>query len=126
MFMLSVPQYSGRFDDVPYFVAVKNEFLTKDVGGSLYEVGAEEFDFNPVLGLGELEWTTGASVSVLGEERYTSVLDCMLGHGVQVHLVGPEVFSAIGKDSDHGLSILKAIKSENELHNKHVRPLPSS
>ncbi len=117
MFLVPVRQHSGRFNGVPYFVAIKADFEMRDLGGSIYTIKSDGFSFDHDKGLGELEWTCANSVQVVSETHYNSALQCMLEHGVQVFLVDKATFEQIDKAEDHGLSILHRCLSENVLRN---------
>ncbi len=119
MFLVPIRQHSGRFNGVPYFVAIKADFDMRDLGGSIYTIAADGFTFDLDKGLGELEWTCAHSVPVVSETRYASGLLCMLEHGVQVYLVDKATFEQIDTAEDQGLSVLQRCLSENVLRNIH-------
>lgn len=117
MFLVPIRQHSGRFNGMPYFVAIKADFDMRDLGGSIYTIAAEGFTFDRDKGLGELEWVSASPVPVLSETQYSSGLTCMLEHGVQVYLVDKSTFVKIDTAEDHGLAVLQRCLSENTLRN---------
>ena len=113
---------SGKFNDTPYAVIIGSaeEFMKEDVGGHIYTLSTDGFEYDPQKGLGENEWTCQSKVKPLDKTRLDSALDAMIDEGVQVYFVDEETNLAIGKSKDHGYSILKSIRSENQRRGKNV------
>lgn len=114
----------GLFDDVPYMVISDRERFAKlDQGGAIYHLPGETFEMDPEKGMGKWEWASSVPVTPIEKEEHESALDAMLSHGVQVYFVDQNTFTAIGASSDHGLSILQSLESENQKRGVNVRQL---
>lgn len=107
---------SGKFDDTPYAIILepREKFVENDKGGYIYTLPSENFECDPQKGLGAGEWTCKVTVKPQGAEKFDSALDAMLDAGVQVYFVHESTHQAILKSEDHGYSILKNLKSENQ------------
>ncbi|MEK7201733.1 MAG: hypothetical protein AAB737_03805 [Patescibacteria group bacterium] len=114
---------SGMYNEIPYLViSDRDRFVKLDEGGTIYHLPSDSFETDPNKGLGEIEWTSGESVEPLHREEHHTALEAMLEHGVQVYFVDPATYQAWRTASDHGLSILKSLVSENE--RKGINPIP--
>jgi len=112
---------SGLINGVPYAVIPRNreEFLTDDHGGIIYEFPAESFENDPVKGLGYYEWTSQVPVAPTNGKNYESVLDAMLESGVQVYFVDSSTYNEL--ENGDKLNILQNIESENQKRSINVK-----
>lgn len=117
----------GYYSDIPCVVICmdRDEFVTRDTGGVMYEVSSDTFDYNSNLGMGDKEWTSSEPVKPTKETYYQSALDTMIENGVNVYFVDRDTFSKINSADDYGLSILLSRESENHKRNKVIKPLES-
>ena len=116
-----MPNECGAFNKIPYMVIPNREkFLQADKGGAVYSLPSETFNSDPKKGLGELEWVSKETVNPAAKQEFESGLEAMIENGVQVYFVDEEKFQEIRNSTDHGLSILKTLQSENQLLNKNV------
>ncbi len=117
----------GYYSDILCVVICmdREEFITRDKGGVVYEVPSDTFDYNPDLGMGEKEWTSSEPVKPTKETKYPSALDTMIENGVNVYFVDKDTFSKINSADDYGLGILLSMESENRRRNQVVKPLES-
>jgi hypothetical protein len=114
----------GTFNDVPYMVISDRERFTKlDQGGAIYHLPGETFETDPNRGMGLWEWTSDVEVTPVKKEEHESALGVMIEHGVQVYFVDQEIFAAIVASSDHGLSILQSLESENQKRGINIKQL---
>lgn len=104
-------------------ISDRERFLAADKGGAIYTLPPE--GFNVTNEEHKDEWTNNAKVKPSDKIEFDSALEAMLSHGVQVYFVDPEILEAIRSSSDHGLSILREQKSENEKLGKNFIKLPS-
>ena len=106
--------HSGAFDGKPYIViSDEKRYREMDKGGVIYSLPNDSFETDAGKGLGELEWTSPSTVTPLTKEVVPSALDAMVANNVQVYFVDRETFEQINAASDHGLSILRSLTSEN-------------
>lgn len=107
---------SGYIDGEPYLVALKDEFLARDKGGSIYHLHPDEFESDPAKGLGLSEWTASHAVSPTEREDFENALQAMLDHGVKVYLVDSSVMNQLrtGEDPSDILRDLSPI-NDNEV-----------
>ncbi len=105
----------GTFNGTPYTLIIgsREEFIAKDKGGHIYVLPSDKFTSNPDKGLGRLEWTSDEKVKPIKTIEFKSTLDAIIENGVQVYFVDAETRAKIKNASDHGLAILKNLKSEN-------------
>lgn len=116
-----VPTECGAFGEVVYMVIPNREkFIEQDKGGAVYSLPSDTFNTNLDKGLGDLEWTSKEEVRPIAKQEFESGLQAMIENNVQVYFVDEETFKTIRNSPDHGLSILKTLKSENQLLNKNV------
>jgi hypothetical protein len=104
---------------VPYFViGDKIRFLKKDKGGSIYLVPSKDFrKYN------KREFVSKRKTRTVSEICFSSGLDAMIIHDVQVYFVDKHTFAQIQKSSDHGVSIMNGLISENEKRGYKVEKL---
>ena len=116
----------GLFNDIHYIViAEKDKFLETDKGGAIYSMPNTTFQTDLEKGLKDLEWTSKEPVKPVGKEEFSSGLEAMLQSEVLVYFVDLEKFNTIQQASDHGQSILRTLKSENELRGMYFKSLPT-
>ncbi|XLQ19753.1 MAG: hypothetical protein ACKUBY_04130 [Candidatus Moraniibacteriota bacterium] len=115
----------GKFGDVYYIVIGSEEHFRKfDNGGSIYEIdNFDDFYCDEKKGMGDCEWVSRDSVKPSSEELVESALDTMIENGVQVYFVDKEVFIKIHDSSDHGLTVLQNMQSENQKQGKNIKKL---
>jgi hypothetical protein len=114
----------GTFDGTPCFVIGDKERFTKlDTGGAIYSLPNTSFETDVTKGLKKLEWTSTENVRPTGKEAFDSALEACINYGVQVYFVDKETLQAIRNSSDHGLSILRKLESENQKIGRNVRVL---
>ncbi|MFA6536464.1 MAG: hypothetical protein WC250_00440 [Candidatus Paceibacterota bacterium] len=125
IFMAAGVVESGKSGDVPYAVIVgtKEIFKRDDNGGHVYILPSASFEKDPNKGLGEYEWTSKKKIKPDKKIEYSSTLDAMVGKGVQVYFVDKDVHERIRESNDHGLEILKGLKSENQMTGVNIRSL---
>ncbi len=110
----------GAFNDVDYFVCGnKEKFLSNDKGGTIYTLPADTF-----TQLKRREWFSKTSVKPISKIYLSSGLDAMLDQGVQFYFTDKDTFKKIRNSSDHGLEIIKTMRSENQIRNINIIPLP--
>jgi hypothetical protein len=115
---------SGRHYGVPYMViGDRVRFEKLDRGGALYHLPSDTFETDPHKGLGDAEWTSSEPVVPTHKEEHSSALEAMLEQGVQVYFVDPQTYESFRTASDHGLSILKSLTSENQRRGVNAMPL---
>jgi len=99
----------GRFGaDEPWHMIISDEkrFRAEDKGGAIYHLSSASFHSDPERNMPGIEWASKEPVEPTGKEEYDSALSAMLGHGVEVYFVTPEVFTAIQTSDDHGSELL--------------------
>lgn len=99
----------GAFGNTFFFViSDKERFERNDKGGSVYLVDSKGFEkFN------KHEWFNPKSVKIKSKVDFSSGIEAMLITGVQVYFVDEETYLKIQNSSDHGVSLLNSLKSEN-------------
>lgn len=125
MFRFKGTMSTGRFYRIPYTIITQNResFITNDKGGFIYYLPSDTFSSDPKRGLGQYEWASSVPVRPIKKEFYPCALDTMLANGVQVYFVDNATYAAIKNSSDHGLSILQKLESENQRRGINVREL---
>lgn len=103
-------------------ISDKERFLALDKGGAIYTLSPENFELENDEH--KDEWTSKTKVKPSSKIQFDSALEAMLNHSVQVYFVSPEILEAIRSSKDHGLSILREQKSENERLEKNFIKLP--
>jgi len=78
------------------------------------------FTIDPRFAKSTKEWTSKVPVKPLSKTEYQSGLEAMLGVGVQVYFVDKNIFRKIKNSEDHGYSILRTLKSENQKEGRNV------
>lgn len=116
----------SRFDDI-YCMVIGDEerWQEADKGGRIYVLPSNNFSCDISKGWGKCEWVSPKPTKPIQEEteEYTSALDAMIAHGVQVFIVDADTFRQIKEAEDHGQSILEKTISENQKRGKNVFPL---
>ena len=87
-----------------------DKFMSRDLGGAIYTLSGDEFN-NQI------------PIKPISKKVFPSGFDAMLSRGVQVYFVTPAQLSEIKNASDHGLSILKTLPSENFHWQKNYKAL---
>lgn len=113
----------GYYNDVPTIVirSSREDFEKNDMGGIVYELPSDTFDFDPKQRMGEREWTSRKSVKPIGKTRYVSIVDALIENGTQVYFVDPVTFDAMRSQEDGGFETLLTLISENERQGKNIR-----
>lgn len=115
---------AGKFGNVFVLIPLsREEFIKNDKGGHIYILPSNTFESDPKRGLGEYEWASKTSVKPIKKIEYPSALDAMLENGVQVYFVDDNTYRQIKESEDHGFSILKNLKSENQRRGINIKLL---
>lgn len=69
-----------------------SRFLTKDIGGAIYELSATNFNKTPQEGLSEYEMVSTKPVKPIRKTIYKSTLEALLSAGVQVRFTDETTF----------------------------------
>ncbi len=101
----------------------RERFEKNDKGGSIYALPSDTFEVDEEFTKSSKEWTSSESVAPVKKKDYDSGLDAMLDFGVQVYFVTPERLEEMRESEDHGYSILKGLKSENEKSGRNPKAL---
>jgi len=101
----------------------REEFIKNDKGGYIYILPSTTFESDPERGLGEYEWASKEKVKPSKKIEYTSALDAMLENEVQVYFIDDKTFRQIKESNDHGFSILRNLKSENQRRDINIKSL---
>lgn len=112
------PVIIGSFNkDKTWFIAIadKDKFLKNDQGGAAYLLPPTTFSRNPHTQLGQSEYISSQPVIPVHIEKYNSTLKAILQAGIQVYFTNEKINQAILKAKDRGYSILKDLKSENQI-----------
>ncbi len=94
----------------------------EDRGGAIYELPSDTF-VNEIRGSAKDEWTSREAVKPTGQNVFYSGLEAMLDMGVQVYFVDENTFDNIRSANDHGISMLRTLKSENQERNINAQQL---
>ena len=109
----------GNISGVFYFVcADKERFLKEDVGGTVYKLPSETFNYYKGF-----EWYSREPVKPVGKTHIKSGLDFMIKSGVQVYFIDERTFKKIKTSKDKGAEIMNRTQSENEKRGLKVRKL---
>lgn len=116
---------AGRFNNISYVLIPmsRDKFIENDKGGYIYVLPSDTFITETGRGMGEYEWASKEKVKPVKKIEYVSALDAMIENGVQVYFVDMETYERIKTSEDHGFSIIKNLKSENQNRNTNVRQL---
>lgn len=102
--------------DAHWFICIsdKERYLEKDKGGVIYALPKDQF--LPVPNCGTPEWMSTQSVNTVKKKSYTSGIDAMIEHNVQVYFSTKEELEAIREDRNvqKRLQILNQLENENE------------
>jgi len=104
--------------------ADRKRFDKLDYGGAVYKLPPITFYLDNKFSGSWKEWTSRVAVKTTSTETHDSGLDAMIDAGVQVYFTDIETLRKIQTAPDHGLSIIKTLKSENQKQNQIDRPLP--
>lgn len=112
----------GLFNNTHYFVTKdRKRFTNADNGGSIYDLPIDTFSCNLTMGGREKEWTSKVNVKPIGQTKYRSWFNTMINFWVQVYLIDNKTFRKLVNSKDHGLKLLRTIKSENQKLGVNVR-----
>lgn len=110
----------GAFNRIDFYVCSDRErFLTNDKGGTIYTFPADTF-----TQLKRREWFSKVAIKPISKSYFPSGLQAMLDHGVQFYFTDKDTFQKIRTSSDHGLEVIKTLRSENQTRNINVIPFP--
>lgn len=84
-------------------------FRQRDAGGAIYSLPIDGFTYSQEAGV----WINQNPVRPLHKEEFTSGLDAMLGAGIQVYFVSPEMFRTLKEAGIHRPEALQTLVSEN-------------
>lgn len=117
---------TGKVGDVLYAIIplTREEFLSRDTGGFIYQIPGETFSSEPGRGMGDREWASPVAVRPSGVEKISSSLDAMIDAGVQVYFVDPASYEEMLKNDDPSWVFLKDFESENFRRGVNFKPLP--
>lgn len=101
-------------------ISDKNRFQQLDKGGAIYSLPTTTFETDPKKSKTGHEWTSTKTLSPREKTVYESGLEAMIENGVQVYFVDESTFKQIQTAVDCGVSILRTLKSENQLRGKNV------
>ncbi len=105
----------GKYNDVYYIVCGdEKRFKKEDKGGFIYVFPGGSFKCDEEIGMGMSEWISVDSVTPIEKKYFPSGLVAMMENGVQVYFVTRKMLQEIKESEDHGMGILKNIKSENQ------------
>jgi hypothetical protein len=115
----------GSYNGVYYIlIADEEKYRQEDGGGVIYELPGDKFEHDANKGM-KTEWLTKEPVVPIGQQRYDSAVVAMIENGVQVYFADKETLDrlnvAIKEAPDHGLSVLKNLKPENEKLDKNFK-----
>lgn len=115
----------GKFSDVSYawIIAGRDEFTRNDKGGHIYVLPSESFEINQGRGLGNDEYASKEPVKFVDKIEYPSVIDAMIGNGVQVYFIDRDTHERIRTSKDHGYAIFRSLESENQRRGINIREL---
>ncbi|MDQ5943592.1 MAG: hypothetical protein QG675_360 [Patescibacteria group bacterium] len=116
-------QISGFNNVRVVVISDRTRFEREDQGGAIYELPSDTF-VNEIRGGAKDEWTSREAVKPITKNVFDSGLDAMLKYAVQVYFVDQETFDHINIADDHGIAILRTLKSENQERNINVCELP--
>jgi len=97
-----------------HIISDRDRYEEVDKGGTIYKLSPETFEHDETRGT-NTEWTSRVAIKPIGREDYESGLQAQLDNGVQVYFVDKDIFSKIIESEDHGNSIIRSLKSENEI-----------
>ncbi len=116
-------QISGFNDVRVVIISSESRFRKQDRGGAIYELPVDTF-VHEIRGGAKDEWTSRVPVKPISKTVYDSGLKAMLELSVQVYFVDKKTFKSIYNAKDHGISILRTLKSENQKRNVNIKQLP--
>jgi hypothetical protein len=126
----TIKDVTDSWTNVGYFNGVltviicmeRNTFIQQDMGGEIYTVPSDSFNYNLELGLREYELTSKVPVKPVAEEKIDSSLNTLIKGGAQVYFVTSKQFEQMTQtEEDWGkLKALIALESENELRGENI------
>ena len=113
----------GIHSEYVFICSNEKRYRSEDRGGAIYKVDSDGFAFDEERGGGLDEWMSKTAVRVLEETTFSSVIDAMIDHFVQVFFVSEKEHLLLDKMPRHGLYYLMQKTSENQRMGKNVLPL---
>ena len=115
----------GRFGETQYawIISDRDEFIRNDKGGHIYILPSDSFEISQGRGLGNYEWASKVPVKPIKTIEYDSVVDTIIGNGVQVYFIDEDTYRKIEASDDHGRSIYNSMESENQHRGVNVKKL---
>lgn len=104
---------------IPY---TREEFMTRDTGGTMYILPSDTFELNEDE-LDGAEWASSEPVTPTEKEEYDSALEAMIENGVQVYFVDDETMQRIYETENGGIEILQTLQSENQRRGVNIKSL---
>lgn len=103
----------------------RQKFANIDLGGSIYVLPSDTFDYDPQKGMRHNEWSSKISVKPLRKTDYESGLTAMIDHGVQVYFTDKATFEQAKElRGREYTAFLKGLQSENQRIGKNAIDIP--
>lgn len=115
-----------KFNDVLCVLIItdRDEVMQNDKGGSIYTLPSDSFSIKPNQPLGRYKYFSDKAVNPISEDFKPSAIDAMINNGTQVYFIDEKTYIKIKESNDKGYSIIKTLKSENQLRGINVKTFP--